>query len=91
MRSTSEVNDTAFPFAEDTTAFILVYEGLGFGKGGRSFDPASTFDKKRELVERAMTCDKEGDEVHLLAVWPGQKRSDVFLIDDLDEALAAFG
>lgn len=90
MRCTSEVTDTEFPFAEDTTALILVYTEGGGGKEGRGFDHASTFDKKGELVVEAIKLARVATEAHLLAVWPGATRSDVFLIDDLDEALAAF-
>jgi hypothetical protein len=90
MRQTSDVRDTDFPFADDTVPFILSYVGIGYGKDGRGFDHASTFDKKRALVEEAIRLRDEGTEAHLLAVWPGGTRSDVFLVDDLDEALAAF-
>lgn len=90
MRQTSEVTDTDFPFAEDTTAFILVFEEAKTGKGGRGFEHASTADKKRDLVVEAIRYGEEGGGCHLLAVWPGATRSDVFLVDDLDEALAAF-
>lgn len=90
MRRTSEVTDTTFPFAEDTVAFILVLpwdSGAEETKDNRGFEHASTFDKKRELVEFAF--EYQGS-YSLLAVWPGATRSDVFLVDDLDEALAAF-
>jgi hypothetical protein len=96
MRCTSEVGDTTFPFADDRTAFILVYAGDDLRsetKDGRGFEHASTESKKRELLGEAITLRDEGGhdgEVSLLAVWPGAKRSDVFLVDDLDEALAAF-
>ena len=91
MRATSEVTDTAFPFAEDTVPFILVFEEATTGKNGRGFEHASTAEKKRDLIEEATRYGEEGGACHLLAAWPGTNRTDVFLIDDLDEALAAFG
>ena len=101
MRCTSDVTDTAFPFAEDTTAFIFVYNGyyataLSESDGERGFSHASTFDKKAKLLESAKECEEMGmydsgpGTCSLLAVWQGAARSDVFLIDDLDEAMAAF-
>lgn len=96
MRQTSEVTDTDFPFAEDIVAFILVYAGDDLRpetKDGRGFEHASTESKKRDLLGEAITIRDEGGhegEVSLLAVWPGAQRSDVFLVDDLDEALGAF-
>lgn len=93
MRQTSEVNDTDFPFAEDSTAFILVVPGDGQSeetKDARGFEHASTYDKKRELVDFAMRLRDRSAPFALLAVWPGANRSDVFLVDDLGEALAAF-
>lgn len=92
MRRTSEVTDTTFPFAEDTTAFILIVTGDHFVDGhtqnSRGFEHASTFDKKLTLVEQAINLAEQNARVSLLAVWPGAKRSDVFLVDDLDQALA---
>lgn len=91
MRTTSSVTNTDFPFADDKVPFILVMVGIGFGKDGRGFEHASTESKKRELVLFAMQTRSEGDDCHLLAAWPGATRTDVFEVDDLDEALAAFG
>lgn len=92
MRQTS-TTDIPFPFTEDTTAFILVYtpETIDDTKDRRGFAHASTFDKKATLALEAQTMREEGHAVSLLAVWPGATRSDVFLVDDLDEAVAAFG
>ena len=90
MRATSEVNDVNFPFADDRVPFVLIFPEGG-GKEGRGFEHASHYDKKRELVAQAKGYQEGGQEVQLLAIWPGAKRSDVFLVDDLDEALAAFG
>lgn len=92
MRLTSDVTDTDFPFAEDSVPFILVFEDSGFGKDGRSFEHASTYEKKVKLLEQAMAHDDDdGLLCHVLAVWPGKTRSDVFLVDDLDQALRAMG
>lgn len=85
MRQTSDVTDTDFPFAEDTVPFILVIrEG---DEDYRGFEHASTFDKKAQLVASAIDF---GDKATLLAAWPGATRTDVFLVDDLEEALGAF-
>jgi hypothetical protein len=91
MRTTSSVKDADFPYAEDSTAFVLVISEpalIGGTKDGRGFEHASTFDKKRALVEQAQTIGETG--CSLLAVWPGATRSDVFHVDDLDAALEAF-
>jgi hypothetical protein len=88
MRKTSDVRDTTFPFTADTTAFILVvteHEG-----DHRGFEHASTFEKKRALVEHAIRREEDGYGSTLLAVWPGKTRSDVFHVDNLEEALHAF-
>lgn len=102
MRQTSEVNDTDFPFADDAVAFIFVYNGYyatapSEADGERGFSHASTRDKKLKLLENAKECQEQHGLYgqaegccSLLAVWPGGTRSDVFLVDDLDEALAAF-
>jgi hypothetical protein len=90
MRCTSEVTDAEFPFAEDTTAFILVFPwdaGAEETKDCRGFEHASTATKKLELVERAINYP---GNCSLLAVWPGATRSDVFLVDDLEVAARAF-
>lgn len=90
MRQTSDVTDTEFPFAEDTVAFIYVPKDASTTKDGRGFEHASTLNKKRELLEGVMEDQTAGLDGSLLAVWPGATRSDVFLVDDLDAALAAF-
>ncbi len=59
-----------FPYRENTTPFILVTrEG--------SLHLAQTITDKRRLLDRW----REGDV--LLAVWPRQRRSEVFIIEDL--------
>jgi hypothetical protein len=88
MRKTSDVNDTAFPFADDKVPFVLVLDG--HAPDHRGFEHASHRDKKRELLEEAIERRDQGHEDHLLAAWPGGTRTDVFHVDDLDEALAAF-
>ena len=95
MRTTSSVTNTEFPFAEDKVPFILVVTGdniVGsFTKDARGFEHASTHDKKQALVERAIELSQyEGGGCTLLAAWPGAHRTDVFEVDDLNEALAAF-
>jgi hypothetical protein len=96
MRKTSDVTDVGFPFTDDRVPFILIVTGDnlvdGHTKDGRGFEHASTFDKKRALIEQAIQLSGvEGGDCSLLAAWPGAKRTDVFLVDNYDEALAAFG
>ena len=91
MRCTSEVNDVSFPYADDRVPFILVATGItDETKDGRGFEHASTAKKKIELLEEAKGFEDRGYPVVVLASWPGAKRTDVFHVDDLDEALAAF-
>jgi hypothetical protein len=94
-RKTSEVTDTRFPFASNTTAFILVVSEPDADREltveGRGYSHASTHDKKYELIRRAQDLQGRGFACTLLAVWPGKKRSDVFEVDDLSNALAMMG
>lgn len=91
MRKTSGVTDVQFPFTDDRVPFVLVFEEASTAKEGRGFEHASTAEKKRDLVVETIRYQEEGGGCHLLAAWPGAKRTDVFEVDDLDEALAAFG
>jgi len=59
-----------FPYRERTTPFILVT------REGNLYLAQTVTDKRRLLTRW-----REGDL--LLAVWPRQQRSDVFIIDDL--------
>lgn len=59
-----------FPYGEPTTPFLLVTPG------GNLY-LAQTITDKRRLLARW----RDGDV--LLAVWPRQRRSEVFIIDDL--------
>lgn len=104
-RKTSEVTDTAFPFAEDTTPFILVLnatdaqtslglvEGVADKDWERGYATAWSYNKKLEMVEAAIRLRGAEDPVEcwLLAVWPGERASHVFLVDDLGEARDALG
>jgi hypothetical protein len=100
MRCASQVTDVAFPFADDRVPFILVYN-LDDGQSAlpeldgdhfeRGFAHASTGPKKVALLHRARELEGEGVECSVLATWPGAKRTDVFHVDDIEEALAAFG
>jgi hypothetical protein len=93
MRKTSDVTDTPFPFGSQAVPFILVVTGDhyvdGHTKDARGFEHASTHDKKLALVCKAQDLQETGAVCSLLAVWPGRNRSDVFLVDDLDLAIAA--
>lgn len=98
MRTTSSTKDVQFPFADDRVAFILVHNGVEFpDDAARGFGHASTWEKKLGLLEVASEAARDGEYgaqdggCSLLAVWPGSTRSDVFLVDDLDQARAAFG
>lgn len=94
MRKTSDVTDTEFPFDDDRVPFILVVSEPGListTKDGRGFEHASHPDKKRELLQVAQTMEADGAASCLLAVWPGASRSDVFHVDDLDQAMEALG
>lgn len=98
MRQTSEVTDTTFPFADDNVAFILVHNQAEIADDTeRGFSHASTQEKKYALLNLARECDSEGEygqdigSCSLLAVWPGATRSDVFFVDDLEQAAQAFG
>lgn len=98
MRTTSQVKDTNFPFADDRVPFVLVHNGVEFpDDAARGFGHASTWEKKLGLLEVAKEAARDGEYgaqeggCSLLAMWPGATRTDVFLIDDLDEASAAFG
>jgi hypothetical protein len=53
---------------------------------GENVVQCSTRDELRQAVLRA----RRG-ESRLLAVWPGEYRSDLFLVDDLDAMAAAVG
>lgn len=91
MRTTSSVTNTDFPFTDDHVPFILVLgENPNETKDGRGFEHASTLDKKRELLVAAKEFEDRGYHPVVLAPWPGAQRTDVFHVDDLDEALAAF-
>lgn len=96
MRKTSDVTDVSFPFADDRVPFVLVHnaapaEAEDFDLPERGFGHASTAKKKIGLLEEAKRLQGEGLQCSLLAAWPGKTRTDFFHVDDLDEALAAFG
>lgn len=96
MRTTSSVTNTAFPFTDDRVPFILVVGANASApfertKDGRGFEHASHREKKHQLLEFAQQLNDEGVPVTVLAAWPGKDRTDMFEIDDLHEALGAFG
>jgi hypothetical protein len=64
-----------FPYRSDTTCYIEVHKNGTVSHGGG-----------REAYDRAIA-----GESTLYAVWPGEWRSDLFLIDDLDEYARALG
>jgi len=92
-RKTSRIIGTTFPFDEDTAPFILVVTGdnvVDRHTDSRGFKHANTIDQKRELIGEAQAlAGVDGGDCTLLAVWPGRTRSDVFEVDDLDQALDA--
>lgn len=103
MRKTSEVTDVNFPFADDRLPFILVLNvaenqstnpALGAVPESdvlRGFSHARTGPKKAALLRSAMELSDAEIDCSVLAPWPGSKHTDVFLVDNLDEALAALG
>ena len=70
-KKTSEVKN--FPYKDSTTTFILVNED-----GTIEWDNRIT--GKREIIKEA----KENKTTKLYAVWTGNYRSDVFIIDNLN-------
>ncbi|WNM29206.1 hypothetical protein RKE30_01690 [Streptomyces sp. Li-HN-5-11] len=64
-----------FPYTLDTTCYIEVH------KDGRVTQGAGTDAHQRAVAGAS----------RLFAVWPGQWRSDLFAIDDLDEFARAHG
>ena len=99
-RKTSDVTDTQFPFDEDTTPFILVFNIDNSASGDviariedkdfhRGYAAAWTLDKKRDLVELAGDLEQIGVNCTLLATWPGAESTHVFEVDDLNEARGA--
>lgn len=100
-RKTSDVTDTEFPFAEDTTPFILVFNctewtedleaGIAEKDVDRGYASAWTASKKYDLVLLASDLRDAGVPCTLLATWPGAKATHVFDVDDLDEARDALG
>ncbi len=64
-----------FPYRSPTTCYIEVHQ-----------DGKVTSGADRGTYERARS-----GESRLFAVWPGQWRSDLFVIDDLDEYARALG
>jgi len=99
-RKTSEVNDCQFPFAEDTTPFILVFNAppetpaLIAAEDKdllRGYAAAWTAEKKYDLVLLATDLQEAGVDCSLLATWPGASATHVFEIDDLNEARDALG
>lgn len=72
MRKVSEVTNIPFPFDSPTCCTLFI------GNDG-SFHQVY---KNKEL--EYYTSVKEGNG-NLLIVWPGQYRSDAFLVDDIDQ------
>lgn len=102
-RKTSDVTDTQFPFDEDTTPFILVFNsghmdaedptlaGVEDKDYERGYAAAWTADKKYDLVILATDLKDAGVSCTLLATWPGAESTHVFEVDDLNEARDALG
>ena len=85
-RLTSQVNDTEFPFAEDTTPFILVLnttdaqggdsalEGIADKDYERGYSTAWTADKKYEMVLRYahLAPDHLAQHAESVTIWAHQ-------------------
>jgi hypothetical protein len=69
-----------FPYADPRAPFILI-AGTEIDAEGDGMNWAYEPEEKLALVEAA-----RGTTAELLTVWPGKTRSDVFFMDDLDEA-----
>jgi len=81
-RKPRKVSDShgEFPFADPRVPLILI-AGTEIGAEGDGMNWAYEIGEKLMLVEAAKSTTAE-----LISVWPGKTRSDVFFIDDLDEA-----
>ncbi len=81
-RKPRKVSDShgEFPFADPRVPLILI-AGTEIDAEGDGMTWAQTVEDKLQLVEMAKKTTAE-----LISVWPGKTRSDVFFIDDLDEA-----
>lgn len=100
-RKTSDVTDTQFPFDEDTTPFILVFNvidrenpaliAIDEKDWDRGYAAAWTLDKKGDLVALATDLQQAGVGCTLLATWPGATATHVFEVDDLAEARDSLG
>jgi hypothetical protein len=77
LRRASGVGD-AFPYDGQRVTFILIKNG--------AVTQAKTRAQKRNALAEAMT---EG--AILLAAWPGEWSQDIFVVDDLDAAIADVG
>jgi len=64
-----------FPYRSSTTCYIEVHKNGEVTQGA----DCATYERVRS------------GESRLFAVWPGQRRSDLFVIDDLDEYARALG
>ena len=71
-----------FPYADPRVPLILI-AGTEIDAEGDGMNWAFEIGEKLALVEAAKSTTAE-----LISVWPGKTRSDVFFIDDLDEAEA---
>lgn len=78
MRSIKE--ESFFPFTARTICYIEV------SKDGFIQQIPCNKSAIKEACLRART-----DQTTLLAVWPGQYRSDLFIVDDIDALLDAYG
>lgn len=74
----------SFPYADPRVPFILIAGGEEIDVEGTGMNWGCSLETKLGLVEAAKNTTAE-----LLTVWPGKSRSDVFIINDLDEAEAA--
>lgn len=82
-RKTSDAGG-GFPYADPRVPFILIAGGEEIDADGSGMNWGCSPESKLGLVEAAKNTTAE-----LLTVWPGKSRSDVFIINDLDEAEAA--
>lgn len=79
MRKTSD--QEFFPWNETTTPFIHIPQG------SEAFDSVVSY--MQEAADKLALLDSADPEDVILAVWPGKMRSDVFLVDDREQATDA--
>lgn len=82
-RKTSDAKGS-YPYADARVPFIAII-GEPIDIEGNGMNWSNRVEDKLSLVRMAET----NEDVTILSVWPGKGRTDVFVVDDLDEAARA--